>query len=1090
MRLIDVCALLEVEGDLCQGLNPDTETRLLVDFYGSAMPAGSEYAILSHCWQVPEKGEKEVHFKDIKKFMTMKPKKRDEIRRRDGYRKILDTCRRANADGFHWAWVDTCCINRESSSELSEAINSMFQWYANSQLCYVYLQDVEDALPTERDEEKFPESGGWPKWFTRGWTLQELVAPRTVHFFNRHWSFIGDKEGLADNLKTITRIPRSVLKHGIGFPRPSAAQILSWAADRRTTRVEDIAYSLLGLLGVNMPMLYGEGTKAFQRLQEEIIRRSNDLSIFAWDPGARVPRTTSVLADDPTCFRGCHNIKKVEFDEFIRELKEVIPEEDLHQARLQTFSVTNGGIQIWLPLTPYHNCPSIFKATLACRRYGALVTIDLAPWKTKYYRYCGASGTTKSHSVVQQLFLAHQDDVHNNFNFELDYRALPYYGFSYCSSFPPGMGNGSVMLTRTNPLTVMMFNKDSAGFAVVFGQCFGQEWVHVKSGTYMKESVHDWESHAKEIYYQVWNMGAEHARLMADANSGNSLFYMKHVHVSQSIWAVKIICRTWKKPRKSMITIDVNQCTGFCHSSHKWRGLKLAANDHDMPGLMSVDWFPDSHSLLVGGKQVEFLSAHQEVQLGDYGHWIQKSKYLECEGNIFEDLKLLATRLHVNPLDAAFISIKQKVVNKYGTGMENDVVLSLPNNQQMVLLLKALSTHLPGRCLVTRVVKSSILHSRHQGSQSNLIASQPQTSLFTFAQPLVWQCDEVNAVSRLFEDIRKHFNILVNSHSPITVKDYHSEGPQFNEVGSHVAKQRNSHSILHKLFGFQIIAAQGNNTPQTDDYQKQDAVKFFMGMFGIQHLKDYIGSITFFNHLPKLLNAGASSSNLSQTLAVNGDQMVNDPYIMTLVSKLIQRMPINTGRNSIDWKLWKSEKRQVESDVETISNTLGVMLLGVISAAYHCTQSLKEIEEKIRSNHFQTMVQEIITLQSELGTTPSKIVAGDKHQALEEDIVGKILWTCLHGIQLEIEGVLAKVVHCVLNDKSATTEVLEKRNELLQEMGHIFSNALSKLQSDDQPYLWQVTCNAKLGILKHQLYNAEQAKHESMSLIGKESSNS
>ncbi|KAI6044299.1 heterokaryon incompatibility protein-domain-containing protein [Pisolithus marmoratus] len=554
MRVIDVYALLEV------------------DFHGSAILAGSPYAILSHCWDVPENGEKEVHFRDIKKFTTMKPSKRDEIRSRDGYRKILDTCRRAKVDGLRWAWVDTCCINRESSSELSEAINSMFRWYANSRICYVYFQDVEGTLPTEREEANFPESGGWPKWFTRGWTLQELVAPRTVHFFDRDWKFIGDKQDLADTLKAITRIPRSVLKHGIGSPRPSAAQILSWAADRRTTRVEDVAYSLLGLLDVNMPMLYGEGKKAFQRLQEEIIRRSNDHSIFAWDPDGKGIRTTSVLADDPSYFRGCHNIKKVEFDEFIKELKE---EEEPNQARLQMFSVTNGGIQIWLPLTPYHDCPSIFRATLACHRYGTLVTIDLAPWKTKHYRYCGVSGTPKSHPVIQQLFLAHHDDVHDDFKFELDCRTIAYHDFSCCFAFPFGVTNGSVTLTRSNPLTVLMYHKDCTYFAVTLGWCFGQEWVHVKPGTYMKENGHDWEDYAKEIYHQAWNMGSKHAHLMAEANSGHSLFYLKHAHVLQSSWAVKIICGAWKKPRKSMVTIDIGQCTGLCCNSLEWRGLKL-----------------------------------------------------------------------------------------------------------------------------------------------------------------------------------------------------------------------------------------------------------------------------------------------------------------------------------------------------------------------------------------------------------------------------------------------------------------------------------------------------------------------------------
>ncbi|KAI6161746.1 heterokaryon incompatibility protein-domain-containing protein [Pisolithus thermaeus] len=1009
MHLIDVCVLLEVEGNISRGLSPDTETRILVDFHGSAVLAGSEYAILSHCWDVPEKGEKEVHFKELKKLTTMKPHKRDEIRKRGGYHKILDTCRRADKDGLRWAWVDSCCINRESSSELSEAINSMFRWYENSRLCYVYLQDVEGTLPTESNKEKFPESGGWPKWFSRGWTLQELVAPRTVHFFDQGWKFIGNKQELADTLKAITRIPRSVLKDGIGSPRPCAAQILSWAADRRTTRVEDIAYSLLGLLDVNMPMLYGEGKEAFQRLQEEIIRRFNDHSIFAWDPDGKDLRTTSVLADGPSHFRGCHNIKRVEFDEFVRELKEVIVEEELCQARLQMFSVTNGGIQIWLPLTPYHNCPSIFKATLACRRYGALVTIDLAPWKTKYYRYCGASGTLKSCPMIQQVFLAHQDDVHDNVNFELDDRTIAYYGFSYCSSFPPGVTNGSVTLTRSNPLTVVMYNRDSAHFAVVFGWCFGQEWVHVKSGMYMKEHGHSYESYVMEIYHQAWNMGAEHAHLMADAHSGKSLFYVKHIHLPQSIWAVKIICGAWKKSRRSTVTVDVSHCTGFCHDSLKWRGLKLATNDHDMPGLMSTHWFPGSSSLSVGGMQVEFLHAHQEIQLGDYGYWNQGRQYLEHEGNIFEKLKSLAARLGVDPIDVAYVPIRQRVID---TDMESD------------------------------------------DSQSGLTASQQKLSLFTIAQPLVWQSEEANTeMKKLCEDIRKHFNVLVQS----------------------VAKQKNNHSILYKLHVFPFMAAQDSNGHQNGDAQKQDAAKFFMGMFGIEHLKDYIGSITFLKHLPRFLDAGVNGGNLSQVLTVmhgpgveKDDQMTND-RIRILTSKLLQRMPINVDKDCIDQKLWRFEKRKVEHDVEAISKTLGVMLLDTTSAAYHRTQDSKLVYSQFwfavfmindyrerggrprGNNHLQSMVQEIMTLQDKLDMTWSQPV----FEAQEGDIVGKILWTCLHGIHLEIEEVLEKVVHCVLNDSLVSPKVQGMRTELLQEMGNIFKNAVSDFQVDDQPYLWQ-----------------------------------
>ncbi|KAI6143099.1 heterokaryon incompatibility protein-domain-containing protein, partial [Pisolithus tinctorius] len=225
----------------------------------------------------------------------------------DGSEKIIKSCEQARKDGYEWLWIDTCCIDKRSSAELSEAINSMYRWYQNAGVCYAYLNDVDvSVFPTKRDDSNYAESNGWPVWFVRGWTLQELIAPKKVEFFNKGWVSVGDKWRLAPRLEKVTGIPPEVLRDGLAAKRLSVAQIMSWAAQRETTRVEDRAYSLMGLFGVNMPMLYGEGKKAFERLQLEIIRVSSDQSIFAWNPPK--PRTGSVLADDPSDFRGCGKI--------------------------------------------------------------------------------------------------------------------------------------------------------------------------------------------------------------------------------------------------------------------------------------------------------------------------------------------------------------------------------------------------------------------------------------------------------------------------------------------------------------------------------------------------------------------------------------------------------------------------------------------------------------------------------------------------------------------------------------------------------------------------------------------------------------
>ncbi|KAI6040426.1 hypothetical protein EDC04DRAFT_2567128 [Pisolithus marmoratus] len=255
----------------------------------------TDYAILSHRWV----DNNEVGYTEMVKLAKMDD--RDEIRGRIGYGKIVKSCERAKNDGLKRLWVDTYCIDKRNSSELSEAINSMFRWYESSKRCYAYLHDI-DAFPTSRDMERFAGSQGWPEWFSRGWTLQELIAPGDLQFFNTDWNPIGDKRSLAPTIETITRVPSQVLQDGLASYGPSIAQVMSWAADRRTTRIEDRAYSLMGLLDVNMPMLYGEGKEAFLRLQLEVIRKSNDETIFSWNPTTETQQTigtTGVLADDP-----------------------------------------------------------------------------------------------------------------------------------------------------------------------------------------------------------------------------------------------------------------------------------------------------------------------------------------------------------------------------------------------------------------------------------------------------------------------------------------------------------------------------------------------------------------------------------------------------------------------------------------------------------------------------------------------------------------------------------------------------------------------------------------------------------------------
>ncbi|KAI6103976.1 heterokaryon incompatibility protein-domain-containing protein, partial [Pisolithus croceorrhizus] len=273
MRLLNVRAVLDRESNIANTVGVSLHYNVLEELDDT----GTEYAILSHRWG------KEVNYSEMVELTTMPKEKRNEVRRREGYQKILKSCEQAVKDALEWLWVDTCCIDKRSSSELSEAVNSMFRWYQNSKKCYVYLHDLtEPTLPKKADRKTYGNSNGWPEWFSRGWTLQELIAPEDVQFFNKGWARLGTKRSLEDTLWRITRIPPDVLLDSAALRNICVAQIMSWAADRKTSRVEDRAYSLLGLFGVSMPMLYGEGKRAFQRIQLEIMRASNDHSIFAW----------------------------------------------------------------------------------------------------------------------------------------------------------------------------------------------------------------------------------------------------------------------------------------------------------------------------------------------------------------------------------------------------------------------------------------------------------------------------------------------------------------------------------------------------------------------------------------------------------------------------------------------------------------------------------------------------------------------------------------------------------------------------------------------------------------------------------------
>ncbi|VUC37043.1 unnamed protein product [Clonostachys rosea] len=258
-----------------------TSTYTLREFRDGEIP---RHAILSHVW-----GEEEVTLQDILG---------SQAAGKQGYEKLQGLCSVAAANGFEYAWVDSCCIDKTSSAELSEAINSMYYWYEEADVCYAYLADVTATYQMASS-----------KWFTRGWTLQELIAPRSMIFYDKNWQALGTKEELGEIISACTRIPRGILSGEEDLMSQSIAQRMSWASQRKTTRIEDRAYSLLGIFGINMSLIYGERENAFIRLQEEIMRISDDQTIFAWR--SRDQRG-GLLATSPDAFSDSMNI--VRFD--------------------------------------------------------------------------------------------------------------------------------------------------------------------------------------------------------------------------------------------------------------------------------------------------------------------------------------------------------------------------------------------------------------------------------------------------------------------------------------------------------------------------------------------------------------------------------------------------------------------------------------------------------------------------------------------------------------------------------------------------------------------------------------------------------
>ena len=313
-------------------------------------PPPPPYAILSHLWTAG----------DAHRFHEIGTPGIDNS---PSYHKVDMCCKLALEGGLDYVWIDTCCADANSSSVFTEVLNSAYAWFQGAEVCYVYLDDVDGAESPEKEESTFRLC----KWFKRAWTLQELLAPTNLVFFSKDWSNIGTKDDLAVVISEVTGIHRDAILYPDRVHRFSIAARMSWASGRKSSKSEDRVYSLLGLFGVNLPIVYGEGEKeTFVKLQHKIIETSDDQSIFAWrsvlNPSSF---PTTPFADSPDCFADCGDVHPIPHSQWLehctmhfRSSSGVSP--------CSGFSKSNAGLHLSLPLRLRD--VALFDGILACGR--------------------------------------------------------------------------------------------------------------------------------------------------------------------------------------------------------------------------------------------------------------------------------------------------------------------------------------------------------------------------------------------------------------------------------------------------------------------------------------------------------------------------------------------------------------------------------------------------------------------------------------------------------------------------------------------------------------------------------------------------
>ncbi|KAI6167803.1 hypothetical protein EDD17DRAFT_1751214 [Pisolithus thermaeus] len=1104
MKLLNVEAVLDRDKGIQRAGH---ETEVMKELHDKT----NSYAILSHRWG----SDSEVSYEEMTGLMKMRKEDREEVTQRCGYQKIIKSCEQAKKDGYDWLWIDTCCIDKRSSAELTEAINSMYRWYRNSQVCYVYLNDIDKSeFPTERDFSLFGKSNGWPEWFSRGWTLQELIAPRNAEFFNKDWESIGSKESLMSTLTAITRIPEVVLRdEGILRVRVDisrrlrVAQIMSWAAERETTRVEDRAYSLLGLFGVNMPMLYGEGSKAFQRLQLEIIRVSSDHSIFAWNPKGRFGLHPSVLADHPGCFRGCHDIQEVHPDRFVKELQRYTQWKGLQVAtnwnkltglqrgaestQFFRFDVANLGIQVLLPvirvipLPPRDdtNKPECYMALLPCYdRYGKLFTINLQSIEHSFHKYFRTVHVPEECPVFRSLYLEFSQYAEESYR-ELRFhdKRTSYYGFTRRGAFPHEIADDTVTLSsQGNNLTVLVYanDKDRSRFAVGFGHYCNEIWAHIFCDIYPADRVawSSWGDFAEQVYNTMWN---------TPLGEGHPPQYSTHKilsrgHLPRSAWDAMII--HFGGDRNMDITdimIDIKPCPGCCAGPRECT-YDLFPDELWFLSTRNRSFVREVHELELDGQSVCFEEYFGRIALGDYGRFNKNN--FQVVGNIFQDMQ----ELDIDSMDPVYqpivspVSGSQRVPHRMQTQQDivtcginyDSLVLRqpkghlLPNNAEFNLLLRALSSRTARRHLVTAVIQCSAFYRvNDKPTQKDASASVQKggeqsmgpgvfTPLCIFHPSAPHGSPACVQRREKLKNIREHFYALANLH---------------------LSETEPCHGSLR-------------------DKRALNGLVDCSDMFGLESLKCYVGEIAFFKRLPSMMETRLRNEDSVGRAGGNG-LSTRPPSLLSFSSAGLRlfgdRLQPDTKQNQhceavaslLVNKFERlhehsySEKSKTQIEVESIARTLSVGLLEHIFSALLDASEGKPQRDSVGHADCDTVnihstIREIEALRVRFQATEDD----DEHRALEEDITGKILWFYRCGIRSEVDQVLSGVINYISAEPNSKTVLGGAAVRGFLEMAEIVKSSprISDLDGD-QAHLQRIMLDGGAGISRHELWLTAQA---------------